>query len=387
MTEKVRALFELSDSGHGEGLSSGRPLHVVIDRQAFRHNIQRVNEFAPHSDVMLVLKANAYGHGLIEMAGAAGKRDLAVAVPSELAVLRNAGINNRVWVLEGVFSDACLEYEALGDSVWVVHSLWQLDILRNNGRFGVHNICLKIDTGMNRLGLNLSDFSLALEQIHKINHLHLYACMTHLASSDEAESEFAYRQIERFQACVAKYKDAKAVLLSAANSGGILYYPESHLNIVRPGIMLYGGMPSPAEVAQDFKLKPVMKLRSAVISLNNVKKGDGVGYGSTWRAPCDSVIATVAGGYGDGYPRHAQNGTPVAMYDRENDCVVKVPLVGRVSMDMLTVDVTAFKGCEIGDPVELWGDYVSADEVALASETISYEVFCGLTTRVPRYYS
>jgi alanine racemase len=386
LIEKGRGLFALSDRVHGEGLSSGRPLHAIIDSQAFRHNIQRVTELAPTSEPMLVLKANGYGHGLLEMARAAGERDIAVAVPGELSVLRDAGIGNRVWVLEGVFSPDCLAREALGETVWVVHSLWQLDILREHDGLATYKVCLKIDTGMNRLGLSLAEFSVALKQINKTSSVHFYACMTHFASSDQPDNSFVYHQLDEFKACMAKYEGAGNVLASAANSGGILSYPESHLDIVRPGIMLYGGMPSPVSQAKDFNLKPVMKLRSAVISLNTVKAGEAVGYGGCWQASRDSLIATIAGGYGDGYPRHAQNGTPVAIYDRENDCIIKVPLVGRVSMDMLAIDVTELKNCVIGDPVELWGDYVSADEIALASETISYELFCGVTARVPRYY-
>jgi alanine racemase len=352
---------------------------------------------------MVVLKANAYGHGLIDMARLAGSNDLAVAIPEELKQIRDASLSNRVWVLEGPFGSACIELHSNNNVVWVIHSLWQLDLFLSDGSSAESSsakgsstkssstispstrfdICLKLDTGMNRLGMNPSDFELAVEKVQSNKSLNLYACMTHFSDSDLPGKEEVNHQLASFDKCISRV-DRNKLLLSTANSGGILFYPQSHRDIVRPGIVLYGARPNPELHDQDFGFTAVMKFKSAVIAIRNVPKGRGVGYGSRWVAQRDSRVATIACGYGDGYPRHAPDGTPVAVYDAESKRYVRVPLVGRVSMDMITVDVTDMPRCEPGSQVELWGDEVSVDELALLSDTIAYELFCSITARVPR---
>lgn len=364
------------------GFTEGRPLFLEIDTQAFQRNIQRVADTCSGASLMVVLKANAYGHGLLEMAQYSGGNDLAVAIPEEMRLLREKSFQNRIWVLEGPFGQSCI---GLGDEnvIWVVHSLWQLDLFSSSVNSKVVNICLKLDTGMNRLGLNAADFSLALERIESNESLKLFACMTHFSASDLPEKDKVNKQLADFDACIHS-KVASDVLISTANSGAVLFYPESHRNIVRPGIVLYGAMPCPSLHDRRLGYKPVMKLKSAVMAIRTVAKGAGVGYGSRWVAPRDSRIATIACGYGDGYPRHAPDGTPIAVYDKISDTYIRAPLVGRVSMDMLTIDITDISSCELGTKVELWGEEVKADEVALLSGTIAYELFCGITARVPR---
>lgn len=368
----------------GEGFSGGRPLYLEVDGQAFRHNIKRAAEISKATSLMVVLKANAYGHGLIEMATLAGQHDLAVAIPEEMRQLREAQLANRIWVLEGPFAKACIEDTS--NVIWVVHSLWQLALFENQTQASEYKVCLKLDTGMNRLGMNSEDFALALKRIESNQYLSLYACMTHFSASDLPGGEQVDQQLQRFNSVIQDI-ESDELLLSTANSGGILYYPHSHKDIVRPGIILYGAMPSPEKQDQNFDLKPVMKLKSAIMAVRELSIGERVGYGGRWRASRESRIATVACGYGDGYPRHAPDGTPVAVFDSASQSFVRAPLVGRVSMDMLAIDITDIPSCGLGSPVELWGDYIKADELASLAGTIAYELFCSITTRVPRLLS
>ena len=360
----------------------GRPLHARIDLAAFQHNIQVSCKLAPGSQVLVIVKANAYGHGLIEMAQAAGVHDLGVAIPEELHRLIDAGLKNKVWVLEGPFSQQCIEAAKNHAVVWVIHSLWQLNLFEGLRPGKRHQICLKVDTGMNRLGFSNELFTVALKRAREIPCLELAACMTHFSSSDLNGGRSVEKQVRQFDQIVGSLQ----VNCSLANSGGVLLYPGTHRDMVRPGIMLYGGMPDFQLNAIDYDLKPVMSFRSAIIALKKVPVGQSVGYGSNWTAEVDSVVATVAGGYGDGYPRHAVNGTPVGVFKLGDSEPTIVPLVGTVSMDMLSVDVTELPGVQVGDAVELWGNSVSVDLLASKSGTIGYDLLCAVTTRVPRYY-
>ena len=375
-------------------LFSSRPVQLRIEKRAFQHNIQIVEKLAPHSEVMLVLKANAYGHGLFEMASLAGNHQIAVAIPEEADCLIGAGIKNRIWVLEGPFSFSCLKMSHNNDIVWVIHSAWQLAlILSFSAEYELRDplqICLKLDSGMHRLGLSKEAFIKAAVVVNSTAQLELLCTMSHFASSDLPLSNKVLEQINNFNEAI-KQSSLEECPKSLSNSGGVLYYPESHRDLVRPGIMLYGAMPNPESSATQYDLKPVMAFRSAIISLNAVAKGQGVGYGSTWKAPRDSIIATVAGGYGDGYPRHAQHGTPVGVFinggeNHQKESLQIAPLVGRVSMDMLMIDVTDIRDVGVGNLVEFWGQHISIDEVAKLSETIAYDLMCGITTRVPRVY-
>jgi alanine racemase len=298
--------------------------------------------------------------------------------------LREAGVENRVWVLEGFFSKESLKLSR--SVVWVIHSFWQLELLKDTvleSGFDNVDICIKLDTGMNRLGFCHTKLEQVKDYISNIPQLNIYALMTHFAMSDQANNKQVYSQIKKFDAAILN-NDMSAIKQSMANSGGVSHYPESHRHWVRPGIMLYGGKPC-ASINSSIATYAVMSFQSAIIALHEVKKGESVGYGGTWVADTDSLIATVAVGYADGYPRHAPNGTPVAVINVSDDIEV-VGLVGRVSMDMITVDVTSIKNVSIGDQVELWGNYISVDDVAELSGTISYELLTSVSKRVPRVY-
>jgi len=358
----------------------GRPVRAIIDRSAFQHNLKVAQQLAADSKVLVVIKADAYGHGLLEMAKiVSSSSTLAVATAEEALCLINGGVKNTIWVLEGPFSEACLALSAQHPIVWVLHSFWQLDLLKENDFANKINVCLKFDTGMHRLGFSVDEVGEALLLLRQLPSLQLEACMSHFSGSDWPDSEAVQQQIKCFDAIV-KTHGLDDIPQSLSNSGGVLFYEQAHRNWIRPGIMLYGGMPHENQRAQDCDLDPVMRFESAVMSLKKIPKGESVGYGATWTAERDSVIAIVAGGYGDGYPRYAPNGTPIVVAGQI------ASLAGRVSMDMLAIDVTELEDICIGDPIEFWGKYVSVDQVAALSGTISYELLTGVTARVPRFY-
>jgi alanine racemase len=358
----------------------GRPVRAVIDSAAFQHNIKIAQQLAPSSEVLVVIKADAYGHGLLEMAKAAGNAaTLAVATAEEARRLIDGGINNIIWVLQGPFSEVCVSLSAQHPVVWVLHSFWQYDLLKMCDEVTAIDVCLKFDTGMHRLGFSVDEVAKALLMLNQRPNLQLKSCMSHFSGSDWPNSEAVLQQIECFENII-KTHCLTHIPQTLSNSGGVLFYNQAHLDLVRPGIMLYGGMPNENQRAQDFGLRPVMVFESAVMSLREIEKGESVGYGSTWTAERDSLIAIVAGGYADGYPRYAPNGTPVVVAGQI------ASLAGRVSMDMLAIDVTGLDPVNIGDTVELWGKYVSVDQVAALSGTISYELLTGVTARVPRVY-
>ncbi len=372
-------LFPITASG------KSRPLRALINLDAFLHNLKLIQQQAATAEVLVVVKADAYGHGLVPLAKAAGDHALAVAIPEELAELRAAGLKNRVWVLEGPFDLECLSLSE--NVVWVLHSLWQLDLLVKAfkaQRFQTLSVCLKLDTGMHRLGFSESELERVFEFLAEYDCFQLESVMTHFAQSDEPDNAHVIAQMSKFDSLLKQYEWI-SVKQSMANSGAILYYPGSHRNWVRPGIMLYGARPSPTTPCA-LSIKPVMQFQSAIIALHNVKKGDSVGYGAAWTADKDSLIATVAVGYADGYPRHAPSGTPVGVLSSVTGEIHRVSLVGRVSMDMITIDVSAIARVKVGDVVELWGATIPADEVALKAETIAYELFTGVSKRVPRVY-
>tara|TARA_R110001599_G_scaffold96004_3_gene248661 strand:- start:2993 stop:4138 length:1146 start_codon:yes stop_codon:yes gene_type:complete len=362
-----------------------RPLRALIDLAAFKNNVAKTQSFVGNSNLVVVVKADAYGHGLLEIARAANGYQLAVAIPEELHQLRAAGIENKVWVLEGFFTRNCLTHTQ--SVAWCVHSLWQLELLKEMNEESLLaplEVCIKLDTGMHRLGFNPSEFALVKQYFNDMPQLNLSSVMSHFSMSDQADNPQVYSQIKHFDEVI-RDQNWPSLKQSMANSGAICFYPESYRDLVRPGIMLYGGSPA-VNAHLPVSIEPVMSFLSAVIAVHHVKKGDSVGYGGTWIAEQDSVIATVAVGYADGYPRHAPNGTPVAVLSSEDGVADIVSLAGRVSMDMITVDVSSVKHIKIGEQVELWGKNVSVDLVAELSGTISYELLTSVSKRVPRIY-
>lgn len=373
------------EEGSGKKHLKSRPLRALIHLSSFKNNINKVQGLVGSSEIIIVVKADAYGHGVLELASAAGKHDLAVAIPEELHQLRASGIKNRIWVLEGFFTSNCLQY--VDSVVWVLHSLWQLELLKkmqNDNQLPSLDICLKLDTGMHRLGFSSEDLSTVQQYVDDMPQLHLYGLMSHFSMSDQSDNFQVYSQINNFDDMLNKQNWTR-LKQSLANSGAICFYPESYRDWVRPGIMLYGGSPASNSIL-PINLEAVMSFQSAIIALHEVKKDESVGYGGAWIANKDSIIATVAVGYADGYPRHAPNGVPVAILNKLSGEFETARLVGRVSMDMITVDVTSIKNVAIGDQVELWGKNISVDQVAELSGTISYELLTSVSKRVPRVY-
>lgn len=352
-----------------------RLIRAVIDTDALRANLSRIRAVAPDSQVLAVVKANAYGHGLVPVAKALRAADaFGVARLEEGVVLRDAAIVQPIVLLEGVFSPGQLTEAAERRLEIVVHETEQIQLLeayRGSHRF---RVWLKIDTGMNRLGFRTERAAAALDRLRALTHaVEEIRLMTHLARADERASDETAHQVRRFEAIAV----GQSLVTSIGNSAGIFAWPHARGQWVRPGLALYGVSPFEGETGASLGLRPAMTLATTVIALRNVPKGEAVGYGGGWRAPRDSVIAVVAAGYGDGLPRAMASGTPVLIQGR------RVPLVARVSMDMITVDVTDLPGVQVGSPAILWGNGLPAEDVAPGAGTIAYELLCGVSQRVP----
>ena len=353
-----------------------RPLRAVIHTQSLQHNLERVREFAPTSKVMAVIKADGYGHGIGTVAGALTNADaLAVASIDEALQIKDAVPDSPpICLLEGIFRiDELNEVFASGFAL-VLHNEEQVRYLESRQTNNPVAVWLKIDTGMNRLGISPDSFADFYRRVQACSAVSSIGLMTHFACADDAQSSMTPAQLEKFNAVI----NGISAERSAANSAGVVQWPDSHFEWVRPGIMLYGSSPVFDQSASELDLKPVMSLESELVALHAVKKGDSVGYGATWVAERDTTIGVVACGYGDGYPRHARTGTPILVNNQRQ------PLVGRVSMDMITVDLGDQPRAKIGDPVVLWGKDLSIDEIAENSETLSYELLCQVTRRVAR---
>lgn len=348
-----------------------REVVARIRLDALRHNLRVVRRLCPRSRIVAMVKANAYGHGLLPVARALGDADmLGVAVIDEALALRGGGITKSLAILEGVFSAQDLRAAAEHGFAVVVHQREQLDLVRHTPLPRPIDIWLKLETGMHRLGLSPDVAAASIADLR--SRARTLGAMTHFACADEPANPLTKAQLEKLVAFAHHHQ----LPASAANSGAIVATPASHLDVVRPGIMLYGGTPVTGKTAGDFDLQPVMTLAARVLAINHVPQGDSVGYGATWRAPRDSRIGVIGIGYGDGYPRHAPDSTPVRIGKHQ------VPLAGRVSMDMITVDLTGHPDIRIGDEAVLWGEDLPADVIAQHAGTISYELFCRLTSRV-----
>lgn len=358
-----------------------REARLDLNLAALRHNFAVVRQQAPDARVLAMVKADAYGHGARLVAEALPEADgFGVAYLAEAVALREAGIRQPIAVLEGVFSDAELaEALRLGLQV-VVHQVEQLQLLECCPLQGRVDVWLKLDTGMHRLGFPPAQALAAFERLRACAQVGVIGLVTHFARADETDCPQTVQQIERFRQVHGQLSALAGQPLPAslANSAGILAWPLAHADWVRPGIMLYGSSPFADRSATELGLRPVMTLRSRLIAINPVSRGEPVGYGGTWVAERDTRLGIVAIGYGDGYPRHARSGTPVLVNGHE------VPLAGRVAMDMITVDLGELPA-RPGDAVVLWGEGLAADRVAACAGTISYELFCKITARVPRH--
>ena len=350
-----------------------RGTRVSINLTALRHNLQRVRQAAPGCRVMAAVKANGYGHGLVRVANALNDSDgFGVACINEALQLRSAGISAPITLLEGFFHADELPLIEQHQLDLLLHHPDQIAVLEQTTFQQPVRVWLKIDTGMHRLGVPPENVSSLWQRLEQHPRLQALGQMTHLACADEPDHPATLMQLERFRRATEGLPGERAI----ANSAGILGWPDSHGDWVRPGIMLYGVSPFVGGRAAEHDLKPVMTLSSELIAVNTLKKDDAVGYGGTWTCPEDMPVGVVAIGYGDGYPRHAGNGTPVLVNGR------RVPLVGRVSMDMICVDLRSQPDARIGDPVVLWGEGLPVEEIAEAAGTIAYELLCGITPRV-----
>jgi len=349
-------------------------IRAIVDTAALRYNLGRVRSTAPGTRVMAVIKANAYGHGLVPAAKALAQTDgFAVARLEEGLALRQAGLTNRILLLEGVFSADQLASAAQQRFDLMVHSFEQLAMLES--RSGPEPVAawIKVDSGMNRLGFRVDQFQAAYRRLHQIKGIAPDPTLvTHLASADDRRDPKTSEQMRSFVAATRGIEGERSI----ANSAALLAWPDTRADWVRPGLVLYGVSPFPSGTGAELGLRPVMTLRSEVIAVKDVRAGETVGYGGTWRAARDTRMAVVAAGYGDGYPRSVESGTPVLVNGH------RAPLVGRVSMDMITVDVTDLPGVAAGDPVVLWGEGVPVEEIARHAGTIPYELICGVSQRV-----
>ena len=351
-----------------------RAAEAQLNLTALRANLERVRAFAPNSKVMAMIKANAYGHGLVRIAKALSTHvdGFGVACGEEAWALRMAGIKQTITLIEGFFDEeefSLIEEHQLGVTI---HHIWQVNALAKAKLKTPLKIWLKIDTGMHRLGLAPDSVAEAVDYLSQSGNVSEIGFITHLANADDAADDNSAQQIRLFEQTLATQSGERSI----ANSAGILAWPESHADWVRPGIMLYGVSPMLGQQALAHGLQAVMTLRSRLIAVNYRKKGERIGYGGTWECPEDMPVGVVAIGYGDGYPRHAKTGTPVLVRDQ------LVPLIGRVSMDMITVDLRNIVQPRIGDEVTLWGDGLPIELIAQAADTIAYELLCGLTPRV-----
>ena len=348
---------------------------VTIDIGALRHNLAVIRRLAPKSGIMAVIKANAYGHGLVKVARALDAADaFAVARVEEGLTLREAGIKARILLLEGVFDSEQLDAAAAADLELVVHCPEQIELLRAAQPGTTATIWLKLDSGMNRLGFKGDAFREAHASLSALPGLRTpLNVMTHLSSADSPELPTTAEQLLVFSAATRSLAGERSVGSSAA----ILKFPESHADWVRPGLMLYGISPFPRVSGAEHGLRPVMTLRSRVIAVKDVAEGEQVGYGGDWTATRPTRLAIASIGYGDGYPRSAASGTPVLVNGEF------AALAGRISMDMLAIDVTETRQrVKVADPVVLWGEGLPVEEVALWAETLAYTLVCGVTSRV-----
>ncbi len=349
-------------------------IRAVIDTAALRHNLSRVREIAPRSRVLAVLKANAYGHGIVAAATALTAADaFAVARPGEAGALRAAGIPHRIVLLEGVQCADELGEAAREDLELVVHQPEQLGLLEAWRGSHLFRVWLKIDTGMGRLGFRPGEFAAALKRLAGCGAVQQpVALMTHLAEAELRDNDRTRTQLECFDRVTAGLPGER----SSANSAAMIGWPATRSEWVRPGLVLYGISPFAGTSGVDLGLRPAMTLESRVIAVRELATGGRVGYGGAWTARRATRMAVVAAGYGDGYMRNTASGTRVLVNG------MPAQLAGRVSMDMLTIDVTDLGQVAPGDPVVLWGNGVPVETVAAAAGTIPYELVCRVGARV-----
>ncbi|MGH8114988.1 MAG: alanine racemase [Rhodanobacteraceae bacterium] len=345
-----------------------------INLSALRHNLKRARTLAPRARVMAMVKANAYGHGIAAVARALSEADaFGVASLEEALAIRRAGLAHPIVLLEGLFDATEIASAAHNGCELVVHDAHQLHLVETAPAEAALRIWLKVDSGMHRLGFAPSDVADAWQRLNAAPAVRKpLRLMTHLACADEPQNPATRVQLKVFAEATAGMQAERSV----ANSAALLAWPETHADWVRPGILLYGASPFAGRCGNDEGLTPVMTMGTELIAVKDVARGAAVGYGHIWTAPADTRIGIAAIGYGDGYPRHAANGTPVLVNGE------RCALAGRVAMDMIAIDLGKNSRAKVGDPVVLWGQGLPVEEIAQAAGTIAYELLCGVTQRV-----
>jgi len=349
-----------------------RPLYAQINLAALRANLARARAAATGAKVLAVVKANAYGHGLTRVLPALDDADgLALVELDAASTLRERHYTRRILLIEGFFEERELPELSQRRLATVVHNDEQAAMLERAVLPRPLEVFVKVNTGMNRLGFGTGEVARVCERLSRSPSVAALRLMTHLARADEDDG--IAEPLAAFEAACRGLPYPRSI----ANSAGVFRYGEVGGDFVRPGIMLYGATPFPYDTAEMLGLAPVMTLRSELIAIQALKANDSAGYGASYTASRPHRLGVVACGYADGYPRHAPNGTPVLV------CGKKVRTAGRVSMDMITVDLTDVPEARVGSPVVLWGEGLPVDDVASAAATVGYELLCAVAPRVP----
>ncbi|MSQ53888.1 MAG: alanine racemase [Betaproteobacteria bacterium] len=349
-----------------------RPIRATIHAAALTHNLGVARQHAGEAKIWAVIKANAYGHGLLRAAQALKAADGFAMLDFEEAIrLRLAGVDKPILLLEGFFKAQDVPLLAEYKLTPVIHNLEQIEILEKAAPGARFDAFLKVNSGMNRLGFTVDNVRIAWNALQNHAGMGEVTLMTHFADADGAGGVAA--QMEWFNSITQPFSARRCL----ANSAALIRFPEARADAVRPGIMLYGCSPFADQGADVLGLQPAMTLASEIIGVQNLQQGERVGYGFGYEAAEEMTIGIVACGYADGYPRHAPTGTPVLVAGQ------RTRTIGRVSMDMIAVDISDVPEAYIGTPVTLWGQGLSADEVAKSAGTVSYELLCALAPRVP----
>lgn len=353
-----------------------RGVSINFNKAALQHNLNRVRHYAPGASIMAMIKSNGYGHGLVAVARSLHEVDaLGVACIEEAVILREQGITTPLVLMEGFFEEDELSFILNNQCILVLHTPWQVTQLLaycKNHNIPPFFLWLKYDSGMHRLGLQADALQSSYAAFCDAGWTHQQlGLMTHFACADDPNNAMTQQQYGNFVRVTEGWQGPR----SACNSAGILQYTQAHGDWVRPGLMLYGVSPVQGSTAAQYDLKPVMTVKSQLFACRTVKKGESVGYGARWRSDKETPIGVVAFGYGDGYPHHARNGTPILVKG------TMVPVVGAVSMDMITVDLTHCPEAKEGDEVVLWGEGLPVEQVAQWAGAIPYELLCSVRSR------
>ena len=361
-----------------------RPTKVIVNRQAIKNNLALANSLAPTSKFVSVIKANAYGHGLIEIAKTLSDATEAfgVACIEEAISIRNAGIENPILLMEGLFTEDELQVASEKNFWLMVENKFHVDALLSAKISTPIKIWFGIDTGMHRLGFQQNSIYENIKILESSTNVKKpIVIASHFANADDLSSNFTQIQIDRFDKHISNIKsDTSIYEESLSNSAGLLGWVDSHRDWERPGYLLFGNSPFMHSHETEKLLEPAMDFKSKIISVRTISAGESVGYGQNWTAKRKTKIATVTVGYADGYPRNAKNGTPTLVNNKT------CPVVGKVSMDMITIDVTDVCEVSIGDDVVLWGHDLPVNKIAKYCDSIGWELLSRITSRVPRFY-